>query len=63
MADNMTLEQIHNALLEHVGETGNAELRHGNDLYIQKEENGQWWFIGTVEDAVDAERLITEYFA
>jgi hypothetical protein len=57
----MNDDQIIDALNE-IGETGNAEIRHGNALYTRREENVMWYFVGTVRDIEEARSLICNYF-
>jgi len=57
---NMTVEQIENELSE-IGETGNAKVKNGG-LYIQREENADWQFAGTVADEAEAKTVVSEHF-
>ncbi len=59
--NNMTEEQIQNALDEYVGETGNAKIEDGG-LYVQREENSSWGFVGTVEKAAEAKKVVEQHF-
>lgn len=57
---NMTAEQIENELNE-LGETGNAKVKDGG-LYIQREENCDWQFAGSVADEEEAKATVSEHF-
>jgi hypothetical protein len=61
MAQNkMTANQIE-AELQTVGETGNAKVKSGG-LYVQREENCDWQFAGTVADEDEAKEIVAAYF-
>lgn len=47
--------------LNELGETGNVKLR-GSGLYVQREENADWLFVGSVEDVEEAKTAISEHF-
>lgn len=59
--NNMTASQIQDELIDSVGETGNAKVKSGG-LYIQREENCDWQFVGSVEDEAEAKQAVSEYF-
>ena len=59
--NNMTASEIQDELIKSVGETGNAKVKSGG-LYVQREENADWQFIGSVEDADEAKAAVRDYF-
>lgn len=61
LRETMSTDQVIDALAE-IGETGHAKIRRGNELHIQREENGGWWFYGTVADPRDAQQVIDDFF-
>ena len=56
-----TISEIQVELENNVGETGNAKIQN-DGLYIQREENADWMFHGTVSDTDAAMAVVAEYF-
>lgn len=58
--ENMLQGDIDNELAR-LGETGNAKIKNGG-LYVQREENADWQYVGTVFNEVTAKKQIEAYF-
>ena len=59
--ENMTADSIEQELDE-LGETGSAKIKNRNELHVQREENTDWLFVGTVADPEEAKTALEEYF-
>jgi hypothetical protein len=61
--DQLTADEVLQALFAHIGETGHAEIRKGGALYIQAEDNAGWQYVGTVAEPADALGVIHDFFS
>jgi hypothetical protein len=50
------------AQLDQIGDTGNAKTASDGGIYVQREENSDWQYVGCAANRDEAAAFISSYF-